>query len=140
MNLPRQARDEHKQEKEERFLAGNCRLCRSPGAPRRARDWRQRLWFQVSSTPLSPQIPDEKTRSFAKTGSGQTQKRRSVFHSGMEFEAVCRYQMPLITIIINNNGIGSFNPGAKNAPSLLVSRFPPPKTTISFIKTGSGQT
>jgi hypothetical protein len=70
----------------------------------------------VSATPFSPQIPDEKTRSFAKTGSGQTQKRRSVFHSGMEFEAVCRYQMPLITVIINNNGIGSFNPGAKNAP------------------------
>ena len=31
--------------------------------------------------------------------------------SGMEFEAVCRYQMPLIVVIINNNGIGSFNPG-----------------------------
>ena len=35
--------------------------------------------------------------------------------SGMEYEVVCRYQLPLITVIINNNGIGSFNPGAFEA-------------------------
>ena len=30
--------------------------------------------------------------------------------SGMEFEVVCRYQMPIVVVILNNNGIGSFNP------------------------------
>merc|ERR1712157_619437 len=30
--------------------------------------------------------------------------------SGMEFETVCRYQLPVVVIIINNNGIGAMNP------------------------------
>merc|ERR1719446_146306 len=31
--------------------------------------------------------------------------------SGMELEVVTRYKLPVIAIIINNNGIGPFNPG-----------------------------
>jgi len=30
--------------------------------------------------------------------------------SGMEFEVVCRYQLPVVVVIINNNGIGALNP------------------------------
>lgn len=30
--------------------------------------------------------------------------------SAMEFEVVCRYQLPVIVVIINNNGIGAMNP------------------------------
>lgn len=30
----------------------------------------------------------------------------------MEFEVVTRYQLPVVVIIINNNGIGAFNPTA----------------------------
>lgn len=32
--------------------------------------------------------------------------------SAMEFEVVTRYRLPVIAIIINNNGIGPFNPGS----------------------------
>ena len=30
--------------------------------------------------------------------------------SAMEFEVVTRYQLPVVVVIINNNGIGAFNP------------------------------
>jgi len=30
--------------------------------------------------------------------------------SGMEFEVVCRYQLPVVVVILNNNGIGPMNP------------------------------
>jgi len=30
--------------------------------------------------------------------------------SGMEFEVACRFELPLVTVILNNNGIGGNNP------------------------------
>merc|ERR1711941_84343 len=30
--------------------------------------------------------------------------------SGMEYEVVCRYRLPIVVVIINNNGIGPMNP------------------------------